>query len=140
MLHINSVVFNFWVKFSYHECYSEFSLPLVGTVPSPQESRAFILKSKTGCTLKCWLLWGLMRKQETKQSIMSSTSAFWLPVPLQKGLAGLNSSVWGGSGRSGVTQGHSRSLILTESKVSCQSQLLLITNMWRLKRIFCMIL
>ncbi len=35
-----------------------------------------------------------MRKQETKQSIMSSTSAFWLPVPLQKGLAGLNSRAW----------------------------------------------
>lgn len=45
-------------------------------------------------TLKCWLLWGLMRKQDTKQSIMSSTSAFWLPVPLQKGLAGLNSRAW----------------------------------------------
>lgn len=50
-------------------------------------------------TLKCWLLWGLMRKQETKQSIMSSTSAFWLPAPLQNGLAGLNSKAcwdsWG---------------------------------------------
>lgn len=45
-------------------------------------------------TLKCWLLWGLMRKQETKQSIISSTSAFWLPVPLQKGLAGLKSRAW----------------------------------------------
>lgn len=35
-----------------------------------------------------------MRKQETKQSIMSSTSAFWLPVPLQKGLVGLKSKAW----------------------------------------------
>lgn len=38
-----------------------------------------------------------MRKQETKQSIMSSTSAFWLPVPLQKGLLGLKSKAWGGT-------------------------------------------
>lgn len=42
-----------------------------------------------------------MRKQETKQSIMSSTSAFWLPVPLQKGLDGLNSRAWWS------TEGHS---------------------------------
>lgn len=53
-----------------------------------------VAKLHMNFTLKCWLLWGLRRKQETKQSIMSSTSAFWLPVPLQKGLAGLNSSAW----------------------------------------------
>ena len=50
-------------------------------------------------TLKCWLLCGLMRKQDTKQSIMRSKSVFWLPVPRQKGLAGLNSNAWQKEGK-----------------------------------------
>lgn len=50
------------------------------------------LTISTVLTLKCWLLWGFMRKQETKQSIIRSTSAFWLP--LEKGLLGLNSKFY----------------------------------------------